>query len=109
MSETETEDISEEQFLGHAAEVCAAAPFLTPMGASILLALHFGICADSRTFARLFEISHALVLREVTTLAEQHDLVTIVERNPRTQRTALALTDAAQALLSRALPPEVTE
>ncbi|AHB47900.1 hypothetical protein W911_05130 [Hyphomicrobium nitrativorans NL23] len=105
MSDAEAEDFSEERFLGHVAEVCTAEPSLTPMGASILLALHFGICHDSRTFSRLFEISHALVLREVTTLAEERNFVTVLDRNPRTQRTSFALTGIALFLLTRAILP----
>lgn len=109
MSEAQDADLSEKRFLELVATVCAAAPPVTPMGASVLLALHFGICQDSRTFARMFDVPHALVLREVTTLSEEHDLVTLLDRNPRTQRTALALGDAAQVLLSRVLAPEVTD
>ena len=109
MTAAATEDLSEDRFLGYVAEVCSAAPSLTPMGASILLAVHFGICHDSRTFARLFEISHALVLREVTTLAEERNLVTILDRNPRTQRTSFALTGVAQVLLARTIPLLETE
>ena len=105
MSDVGAEDLSEEEFLAEVAAVCAAAPSLTPMGASILLALHFGICGDTRTFARMFGISHALVLREATTLAEEHDLVAILDRNPRTQRSTLALTSASRSLMSRVRPP----
>jgi hypothetical protein len=100
MSSAAAPDISEEEFLGSVAELTAADPTLSAIGASVLLALHLGICADTRTFSRIFGIEHALVLREMTALSEAH-LVALLDRNPRTQRTILALTDASQALLAR--------
>jgi hypothetical protein len=96
------EDISEEVFLVGVAKLCATDPTVSQIGAAILLAQHLGICADTRTFARLFGIEHALVLRAITELADQV-FVTITDRNARTQRTTLALTEGAKSLLSRAL------
>ncbi len=100
MSSAAAADISEEEFLGRVAELTAADPTLSAIGASVLLALHLGICSDTRTFSRIFGIEHAIVLREVTALSEAHLLATL-DRNPRTQRTSLALTDASNALLAR--------
>ena len=96
---------SEEAFLEIVGHVRVQAPELSPLAAAILVALHLEICRDSRTFARLFDISHALVLREITGLAgEAAPLVTIVGRNPRTQRTELALAAAGALLLAEPLP-----
>lgn len=78
------------------------APAVSPVGGGILAALHLGITQDSRTFARLFGIAHAIVLREVTELTERQSLVTITYRNSRTQRTELALTGPGQELLLQA-------
>ena len=99
MTAAPTDEVSEEAFLASVAELCAAAPELSQIGAALLLALHLGICSDSRTFARLFGIEHALVLRDVTELADAA-LITIVDRNARTQRTTLALTGRAETLLT---------
>jgi hypothetical protein len=96
---TAAEDFSEEAFLAGVAQLCAEEPTLSQVGAAILLALHLGICADSRTFARLFGIEHALVLRGVTELADGV-FVTVTGRNARTQRTGLALTEGARSLLA---------
>lgn len=100
MSTAAAQDISEEAFLARVAELCAVEPALSPLGASVLLALRLEICSDSRTFARLFGIEHALILREVTTL-EEAGLITAMDRNPRTQRTTLALTAASSQLLRK--------
>lgn len=102
MSAAVAQDISEDAFLDQVAHVRAVMPSLTSVGAGVLCALHFGICRDSRTFARLFGIAHALVLREVTALAEEHVLIELIDRNPRTQRTAFALTDAGLSVVTRA-------
>lgn len=100
MSEGAASDLTEEQFLERVTQLCAAAPSLSQLGAGILLAARLGICSDSRAFARIFGIEHALVLREVTDLAEK-GLLTAVDRSARTQRTTIALTATSNALLSR--------
>lgn len=97
------EDLSEERFLVHVAELRAAAPSLTPVGAGILVALHFGICRDSRTFARLFGIAHAIVLREVTELADGRGHIAILDRNARSQRSVYALTGTGRDLMARSV------
>lgn len=91
----------EERFMALVADVCAADPRLTPVGAGLLAALHLGVCSDSRTFSRILGIAHALVLREVTALADG-GLLRIASRNDRTQRTGIALTDDGQRLASAA-------
>jgi hypothetical protein len=95
------EEFSEEAFLAGVAELCATDPTVSQIGAATLLALHLDICSDSRTFSRLFGIEHALVLRGVTELADGV-FVTVADRNARTQRTTIALTEGGRSLLSRA-------
>lgn len=73
------------------AKAVALDPNLSPVGAGLLVALQQGICTDSRSFARILGIEHALVLREVTSLAER-ELLHVISRNARTQRTELLLT-----------------
>lgn len=95
-------EMSEELFLDLVAKLCSVSDGpLTPVEASLLLALDLGICSDSRAFSRIFGIAHALVLREVTELAGDRGLLHIVARNVRSQRTVMALTDKSTALLAR--------
>ncbi len=72
---------------------------LSPLSAGILAALDLGLARDSRTFARVFDIAHALVLREYTTLIEDLGFLAIQRRDERTQRLFPALTDKGRALL----------
>ena len=96
---------SEEAFLQIVDNLRVQAPSLSALAAAILAALHLEICRDSRTFSRLFAIPHALVLREVTGLSgDAVRLVTIVGRNPRTQRTELALAAAGALMFVEPLP-----
>ena len=65
---------------------------LSPLGAGIITAISEAIVDDSRTFARLFGIAHALVLREINLLCGPQGPIQIVRRDARTQRTHLQLT-----------------
>jgi hypothetical protein len=71
---------------------------LAPLDAAILLAVDEGAAPDSRTFAKVFGVAHALVLRAVATLDGR--FVTVMSRDPRTQRTQLELTPFARAMLA---------
>lgn len=95
-------EVSEDQVLDLVGAIRFVDPAIAPVGAGLMTALHLGIAKDSRTFARLFGIAHALVLREITALTEYH-LLTIVGRNARTQRTEIALTEAGERIMTRAL------
>lgn len=95
-------DISEDKILAIVASIRFVDPAIAPVGAGLMTALHLDIAKDSRTFSRLFGIAHALVLREITALAEYH-LLTVVSRNARTQRTEIALTREGSDLMARAL------
>ncbi|OBZ93701.1 hypothetical protein ADU59_20955 [Pararhizobium polonicum] len=76
---------------------------LSPLTAALVVAVWCGIAADSRTFARLFGIAHALVLREINMLAGPDAPLDIVRRESRTQRTHLKLSAKGEALC-RLLP-----
>jgi hypothetical protein len=76
-----------DRFLGLVALVSAADARLTPIQASVVTAALLGAARDSRTFARLLGLPHALVLREVNGLAERGDVLRIVARDERTLRT----------------------
>lgn len=102
MSADPRDEITEETILEAVSALRSKETALSPLGAAILAALHFGIATDSRTFSRKFDIAHALALREITALSEDLGLLTVVGRNPRTQRTELALSEQALLLLSRA-------
>lgn len=60
---------------------------LSPLQAGLLAAHHLGIAHDSRSFSRLLDIEHALVLREITALEETGELLSITKRDARTMRT----------------------
>ncbi|ABC94305.1 hypothetical conserved protein (plasmid) [Rhizobium etli CFN 42] len=59
---------------------------LTSIQAGLLVAAELGIASDSRSFARMLGIAHALVLRDLGALAERGDMVEIVKRDARTMR-----------------------
>ena len=75
-----------EQFMDRVARLCTAQPDLTPIQAGIIIAAQHDIARDSRTFARLLGLAHALVLREITKLCDQSHL-TITKQDARTLRT----------------------
>jgi hypothetical protein len=102
MSADREDEITEEKILDAISALSLLEPALSQLGAAILAALHYGIAKDSRTFARIFDIAHALVLREVTALSDDLGLFTI-GRNAKTQRTEFALTEQGLQLLSRAI------
>jgi hypothetical protein len=102
MSADPEDEITEETILEAVSALRSAEAALSPLGTAILAALHFGIAKDSRTFSRKFAIAHALALREITALSGDLALLTVVGRNPRTQRTELALSERGRHLLSRA-------
>ncbi|MEQ9345316.1 MAG: hypothetical protein RIG26_02625 [Thalassospira sp.] len=78
-------------FLDLVGQLIATQPNLTPIQASILIAAQQDIAHDSRTFARLLGLSHALVLRELNTLLQTDDVLKLVKRDERTLRTHYAI------------------
>ncbi|ARO34126.1 hypothetical protein HJB79_25400 [Rhizobium lentis] len=59
---------------------------LTSLQAGLLVAAELGIASDSRSFARMLGIAHALVLRDLSALAERDDMLQVVKRDPKTMR-----------------------
>lgn len=76
-------------YLAEVEEACAADPRLSPLGAGILAGIALDIAHDSRGFARIFGVEHALILREVQQLADIERLV-VTKRDARTQRCSYA-------------------
>ena len=74
-------------FLHLVERLMATQPELTPVQAGILVAAREDIARDSRTFARLFGMAHAIVLRELNALLQSTDLLTVTKRDARTLRT----------------------
>lgn len=71
---------------------------LTRLGAGIVAALLLDGAHDSRTFSRLFEIEHALVLRELAYLAAIDGFLTVTHRDERSQRSFYILSDKGEKL-----------
>ena len=72
---------------------------LSPLAAGIVVAIDMGI-ADSRSFARVLGVEHALVLREIAHLSGPDGLITVMERQAKTLRTLLELSERGALLLS---------
>ena len=94
---------SEADFLALVEAVRRQDATLSPLGAGIIAAISQGIADDSRTFARLFGIAHALVLREINLLCGPEAPVEIVRRDARTQRTYIKLTVKGDTLMAGVL------
>ncbi|MBB4196178.1 hypothetical protein GGE45_004128 [Rhizobium aethiopicum] len=80
------EAIGADRFLALVAAAQARDAALTSIQAGLLVAAELGIASDSRSFARMLGIAHALVLRNLSALAERDDMLQIVKRDPRTMR-----------------------
>lgn len=92
---------SEEDFLALVEAIRSQDARLSPLGAGIIAAISEGIADDSRTFARLFGIAHALVLREINLLCGPDAPIEMVRRDARTQRAHLNLTVKGDWLTAR--------
>ncbi len=79
----------------------AEAGRLSRLGAGIIAGAALDIASDSRAFARLFGIAHALVLRELTALEQTGDHIRIRQRDARTQRTYYELGQAGRRLVEK--------
>ena len=71
---------------------------ISPLAAGVVVAIDMGI-ADSRSFARLLGVEHALVLREIAHLSGADGLITVTGRHAKTLRTSLALSARGELLL----------
>ena len=88
-----------ETFLAVTDSIADLQPGLSTLEAGLLAGLHLKLAADSRSFARVFGVEHALVLRAVEILVGEAALLGVIERAPRTQRTRYAVTETGRALL----------
>jgi len=95
-------DEGEAEYMTFVDALMTASRSLTGLGAGIVAALALDIASDSRTFARLLGVAHALVLREISVLGQEHGYVRIRQRDPRTQRTRYELNAAGQRLVEEA-------
>ncbi|TNM61458.1 hypothetical protein FHP24_22440 [Aliirhizobium smilacinae] len=66
---------------------------LTPLQAALIVAAERGIARDSRTFARVVGVAHALALREVNALVKMGGSLRVTKREARTLRTHYVLQD----------------
>ena len=71
---------------------------ISPLAAGVVVAIDMGI-ADSRSFARLLDVEHALVLREIANLSGPDGLITVTGRQTKTLRTSLTLSERGARLL----------
>ncbi|KQT47706.1 formate dehydrogenase [Methylobacterium sp. Leaf456] len=88
-----------ETFLATTDTIAALRPELSLLESGILAGLHLGLADDSRSFARVFGVEHALVLRAVETLAGEA-LVSVTARDARTQRTRYAASEVGRSVLA---------
>ncbi|MDR6950727.1 putative regulator of Ras-like GTPase activity (Roadblock/LC7/MglB family) [Ancylobacter sp. 3268] len=87
-------------FMKEVTALVAEQPELSPLDAGVLIALVHGVASDTRSFARLFGIAHALVLRAASELEDRFGLVATDHLRVKTQRRRLVLTEAGHLLLS---------
>lgn len=80
--------------------------FLTDLGPLVLAATALGVARDSRSFARLFETAHALVIRECTHLSEDLTLLTLDNRGDKSGRIFFELTASGRALCEHEDQPQ---
>ncbi len=90
---------TEQDVLALVEAICRRDGSLSRLAAGIVAALSMGIASDSRSFARIFGIAHALVLREISVMEQASDVLTILSRDPRTQRTRLSLSENGAAFI----------
>ena len=94
-------DESAADYMALVERLVAASENLSPFSAGIIAALALDVAADSRTFARVLGIEHALVLREVNLLGADGGYLHITQRDPRTQRTRYELSRAGLQLVDK--------
>lgn len=93
-----------ETFLAATDKIAALRSDLSPLEAGLLAGLSLKLAADTRSFARVFALEHALVLRALEILVDL-GLLAATARNARTQRCHYEATEEGQMLL-RALRSE---
>ncbi len=76
-------------YMNEVERACANDERLSPLAGGILAGIALDIAHDSRGFAKIFGIEHALVLREVQALVGIERLI-VTKRDARTQRCSYA-------------------
>jgi len=76
-------------YMAQVESACAADPRLSLLGGGILTGMALDLAHDSRGFAKIFGIEHALVLREVQELVDLDRLI-VTRRDERTHRCTYA-------------------
>ncbi|MEM8537830.1 MAG: hypothetical protein AAGF56_08200 [Pseudomonadota bacterium] len=76
-------------------------PFMTELGPMIIAAVSLSVARDTRSFARKFEAPHALVLRECAHLHDTLELLDRDDRNDRSGRVFLTLSEKAKQIIER--------
>jgi hypothetical protein len=79
--------VSDGAFMAAVEQVLQVYPDLSKLQAAVVAADEMDIAHDGRSFARIFGVAHALVLRQVNALDEAGALLRITKREPRTMRT----------------------
>ena len=77
-------------FLSEVEKLLQNDPRLSPVKAALIAAARFDIAGDSRTFSRLLDVPHALVLRELNELFDLGNYLQCSRRDNRTLRTYFA-------------------
>lgn len=85
-------------FLAATDTIAALRSDLSMLEAGLLAGMALGIARDTRSFARVFAIEHALVLRAFEVLVDL-DLLSVTSRDARTQRSHYAATEGGKLLL----------
>jgi hypothetical protein len=76
--------------------------FLSDIGPMILAASYLNIANDTRSFARKFEQAHALVIREVSSLVRELEVLDSEDKSEKSSRVFYQLNDAGRALFDGA-------
>jgi hypothetical protein len=87
-----------EAYLGAVDKLMICDGGLTRLQAGVLAAAQLDIAHDSRSFARLLGVPHALVLRVLVELAERDGLIRITKRDARTLRNHYVLGEEGENL-----------
>lgn len=76
--------------------------FMTDIGPLLLSAVALELAADTRGFARMFDVAHALVIRECTQLQDDLGLLYLENREERSGRLFLSLSEKGRMLCDQA-------
>lgn len=96
-----------EEFMAQVEQLVQQAPGLSHLQAGLVVAAALNIANDSRSFARLLGVAHALVLRDMNALAALGDFIRITRRDARTLRSHYELgAESLRLLQSQQVEPD---